>query len=582
MFYRKLIHKLPTRYFASMIALICLGFWFSFYSLSTPASADEVQELQRQIDELEHLKSLSEDATEPLVAEVQSLEQRIQNARASMARAHQQAELVAAEIKEREADLQVQYSILAKRVTEQYKRSRIFNPLMLIFTSSDATKLAQDLAYRNSVKAQDNRLIKAISDDIVELERDRQKLEQDQRTLVALERQLDEQVDFFRGEIEKAREYQQTLAGQIEELSARQQAIIDARSGSFTFTLGSGELADEYLSSARGFQESAPSGYFAVFSFGGYSHRKGMSQYGARGRAEAGQSYREILNTYYGKEPVDRDTGGTIRVANHGELDFEGHYLLGIAEMPSNWHHDALKAQAVAARTYAYRFKQDGREICITQSCQVYSASKANIVRDDPDHPWRRAVEETRGEILEDVVTFYSSTSGGFLTTLGWDTTDGSGGSGFLDKAYEKLGRSPWLQKAWWRQGYTNSGSTCGRANPWLSPEEMADIVNAAIALRTPGIDTSRISPVTTDCWGGEPYSMSELRDLVKNHGGLSAATNVTVAQGNGVTQSVVIDGVSMTGSEFRRAFNLRAPGHLRIPQYPNTYGQPFFLVEKK
>ena len=63
-----------------------------------------------------------------------------------------------------------------------------------------------------------------------------------------------------------------------------------------------------------------------------------------------------------------------------------------------------------------------------------FSSSKA----DNPPEAWRSAVQSTRGEVIEDVVTYYSSTTGGYLTTSGWDTTDGSGGTNFTDKTYEK------------------------------------------------------------------------------------------------------------------------------------------------
>src|SRR3990167_10831447 len=132
-----------------------------------------------------------------------------------------------------------------------------------------------------------------------------------------------------------------------------------------------------------------------------------MSQYGARGRAQNGQNSGQILKTYYGKEPVGKDTGGTISVAGGiGSVGFEDYYLMGIAEMPSTWHPEALKAQAIAARTYAYRYKIEGKQICITESCQVFRKSKA----DNPPQAWRDAVNSTRGQVLEDVVTYYSST----------------------------------------------------------------------------------------------------------------------------------------------------------------------------
>ena len=342
-----------------------------------------------------------------------------------------------------------------------------------------------------------------------------------------------------------------------------------AKSGAFIASVGDSDLADDYNASIKGFRESAPAGSFTVFSFGGYTHRKGMSQYGARGRAQNGQKTNQILKAYYGKEPVGKDTGGTISVAGVGNVDFENYYLMGISEMPSSWHPEALKAQAIAARTYAYRYKIEGKQICTTESCQVFRKSKA----DNPPAEWKQAVIDTRGQVLEDVVTFYSSTAGGYLTTMGWDTTDGGGGSSFLDKTYEKLGGSPWVYKAWYRKGYTASGATCGQNDPWLNNEEFADIINAALVLK--GGSDDRVTSTSTSCWGGNPYSYSELRQK----GGVNSVTSVLVSQGSGTTNQVTINGsITLTGAEFKQAFNLRAPGYLMIPQK----GFAFFNIEKK
>ncbi|MCA9368759.1 hypothetical protein KC721_00540 [Candidatus Woesebacteria bacterium] len=307
-----------------------------------------------------------------------------------------------------------------------------------------------------------------------------------------------------------------------------------------------------------------------------------MSQYGARGRAESGQNFKQILSAYFGKEPVDKsgDTSGSISVSGYGSMDFETTYLYGIAEMPSSWHAEALKAQAVAARTFALRYKKDGSTICTTESCQVFNKSKS----DNVPQAWKDAVDQTKGQVLEDVTTFYASTHGGWSATGGWDTTDGGGGSNFIDKAYEKIGGSPWLYKAWWRAGYTSSGATCGKDNPWLSPEEMADIVNAYLVITKGNSgEVERVSPVTTECWGGNPYSYSELRDVASKYGGISSASSVSVSLGDGRTNSVTINGVNMNGDEFCRAFNLRAPGNLRIPQWSgSSCVGAFFNIEKK
>ena len=541
----------------------------NFFDLSIVRALDPVEELQQQIDELEQLKKLSEEATKPLEEELGSLEKKITNAQQGIINAQNQTKELEKTIDSREEDIAIQYVIFSNRIAQQYKRSRTFSGLLLFFNSGTASKLTKNLAYSTSVQAQDNRLIRSLTDEIANLEADKKKLEDDQVTLASLEKQLASQASFFKVEIDKAKDYQSDLAGQIASLTARQQEIINARSGTFTASIGDSELADDYNASIKGFRESAPAGSFAVFSFGAYTHRKGMSQYGARGRAENGQNFKQILQAYYGKEPVNKDTGGNISVSGYGEMDFEGKYLYGIAEMPSSWSLEALKAQAVAARTYAYRYKQDGKEICTTESCQVFNKSKA----DNPPESWKKAVDETKGQVLEDVVTYYASTHGGYASPIGWDTTDGSGGSNFIDKSYDKLGGSPWLYKAWYTQGYSPSSDKCGRSNPWLSGEELADIINAA------KYRDDRVTPITTACWGGNPYSHEELRAKAD---GPSKVTGVTVKQGNGTTAEIVFETdkgtITLSGSDFKTAFNLRAPGYLSIPQS----GFSFFNIEHK
>lgn len=546
--------------------------------------ADEVEDLQRQIDELAHLKSLSEAATTPLESEVKNLEQKITNAKAGIVRAKAQSLEVASEIKNREAALARQYQVLSIRIAEQYKRSRTFTPLLMFLSNNDASKLTKDLAYRSSVKAQDNKMIVEIGDVIAKLEADKKKLEQDQIRLASLEKQLDEQAEFFKGEIAKAKDYQKDLGGQIAELSARQQEIINARSGGFTVS-GDSELADDFLASIQGFRQSAPGGYFAVFSFGAYSHRNGMSQYGALGRAKEGQDAEKILKAYYPGSKIEKDYSAMdkIEVSGYGSMSFEDEYLMKIYEVPGSWPKEVLKAQAIAARTYAIRYTDNGKKsICTTEKCQVFKNSPKG-------GNWEKAVKETKGQVLVDdggnpISTQFASTHGGWSKTSGWDTKDGSGGPDFMDKAYDKIGGSPWLYKAWWRAGYSSSGDTCGRSNPWLSPSEMADIVNAHLVLKKgSSSETERISPVTTSCWGGNPYSHSELRDVAKQYGGISEASSVSVTLGDGRTSKVTISGVSMSGDEFCKAFNLRAPGNMRIPQWSgSSCGGAFFNIERK
>jgi len=558
--------------------LLTISFCFVFitlFLLAPKAYSDELDEISKKIAELQSALSSSERATAPFLTQLNQMKTQLDGITNQVAVTESNIAAKKTDIEKGYKDLEAQTDTFNKTVRNYYIKSYLFSPILVFLSSSDAQNATRLIAYQKKGQDQDKSILTNIALKIVDLEQRKAALEEEQTLLTATKVRLDAQKAEVQKLVDGAQAYQGTLSSQIAELSAKQQSIINQRSGGFTATIGDSGLADDYNASIKGFNESAPSGYFAAFSFGAHTHRKGMSQYGARGRAQSGQDYKTILKAYFGKEPVSKDTGGNIKVAGFGEMDFEGKYLLGIAEMPSSWHPEALKAQAVAARTYAIRYKNEGKEICTTEACQVYNDGKAN----SSPQAWKDAVEATRGQVLEDVVTYYASTHGGYASPIGWDTTDGGGGSNFVDKAYDKVGGSPWLYKAWYTKGYSVSSDKCGRSNPWLSPEEMADIVNAAIALKTSGIDTGRITPITTSCWGGgSPYSMEELRNLVSGNGGISQATSVTVTQGNGSTNSVTINGVTLSGDEFKRAFNLRAPGFLSIPQS----GFAFFNVVRK
>lgn len=564
-----------------LLILPVIFFFVSLFIAVPQSTSDELDDINKQIGDLTTALNQSIAATKPLESQLTNLRTQIEGIKHKVTAIEQDIEVKKKEIDKGYESLMEKQVVLNKSVRNFYIKSYHNTPLLLFLSSSDASEVTQFLAYQRATTEQDKSVITTIALSIVDLEKKKETLKSEQDRLVTVKANLDEQSEKLDGIVKGAKAYQQEVSSKLAVLTAKQNEILNARSGTFTATIGDSDLADDYNASIKGFREAAPLGSFAAFSFGAHTHRKGMSQYGAYGRADAGQGYKAILQAYYGKEPVSKDTGGTIKVAGLGEMDFEGRYLLGIAEMPSSWPTEALKAQAVAARTYAYRYKTGGQEICTNEACQVFSSSKA----DNPPAAWRSAVESTRGEVLEDVVTYYSSTTGGYLTTSGWDTADGQGGSNFSDRAYEKLAGSPWFYKAWYTKGYSTGSDKCGKSNPWLSGTEIADIINAAFVLYNGGSgdETARVTPVTTDCWGGNPYSLDELRSVSgKYGGGIGSVSSVSVLQGTGQTNEVVFQTDAgekrINGNNFKTAFNLRAPGYLSIPQS----GFAFFNIEKK
>jgi len=126
------------------------------------------------------------------------------------------------------------------------------------------------------------------------------------------------------------------------------------------------------------------------------------------------QSYRGSL------EFIINDDGNSMMVINNVPLET---YLAGVisAEMPGYWETEALKAQAIAARTYCLyiksRFGKNRRwDIKATQANQVYKGVVAETVRTT------NAVNATAGMILcceeesgtcEQFPAYYSSVCGG-------------------------------------------------------------------------------------------------------------------------------------------------------------------------
>lgn len=541
-------------------------------------------EIEEELRKSREALDMSIAATKPLEVTLTDLENRINNLQAQINAAQAKMEAIEKDIFQREVDLGVQKELLHRRIRSLYKRQHHYSPFLVLLSSQNAAQLTRELFFKETVTNEDRKIINQVSSVVKNLKNDQDQLAKDKISLAALQKEIDSQADFFRKEIKGAKEYQASLSQKIAQLTARQQAILTARTGTFTSSVGEVPISNIPCSGPPGSPTYCDPGggtWLAAFSFGAWTHRKGMSQYGAKGRVEAGQNFEQVLEHYYDRKPVSKDTSGTISVQGFGNLDFENYYLLGIAEMPSDWPKEALKAQAIAARTFAYRYKIEGLSICTTQACQVFSQSKAN----NPPGPWREAVQETQGQVIDGVTGFYSSTAGGYLTTSGWDTTDGQGGEGFATRAWESKAQSPWFYSSWFTQSYYPNSSKCNRSHPWLTEEEMTDILNAWQVLQVSGSD-ERILPVTINQCPiggstGNPYSISELREKANQTGGVFTNVNgVSVVYANdGVTNSVNFTtnkgSVTISGSEFKQAFNLRAPGYIAIRS-------PLFNLEKK
>jgi peptidoglycan hydrolase-like amidase len=313
-----------------------------------------------------------------------------------------------------------------------------------------------------------------------------------------------------------------------------------------------------------------------------------MSQYGAKGRADAGQSYQDILKAYFNADiTTGYDQGINIHVTGTNEYgqSFDNNwnieeYVKHIYEVPSTWPAEALKAQAVAARSYALAQSNNGtKDLCPSQSCQV-------VKQELNAQSWIDAVNATAGVVLTSggspVQAWFSSTAGGFTlsssavwgsdkswTKTGADT-NGSSGS-FADlraNAYDK--ESPWFYCDW--GGRSSYGGTA-----WLKPEEVADIANVILLARKDSstkphlYQPDKANPEGTDTWDAARVRQ-ELGSAA-----LSTVNDISVSAdfGSFKTTTVTINGQNFPGDEFKNWFNLRAPANINIVG-------PLYNVERK
>lgn len=142
---------------------------------------------------------------------------------------------------------------------------------------------------------------------------------------------------------------------------------------------------------------------------------KGDAEFGAGGAPirllvpGGSRSYRGVLRSASPGAGLARDTVNVLTLDS---------YLKGVVprEVPAYWHPQALRAQAVAARTYAaYERKHSTHrhyQICDTDQCQVYGGFT------DEQSRTNQAIDATRGQVLTKgggpIFAQFSASSGGW------------------------------------------------------------------------------------------------------------------------------------------------------------------------
>jgi SpoIID/LytB domain protein len=522
------------------------------------------------VDQLSTALAQSVNATIPLETEINSMQARIAFIQASLITKKK-------DIDDGYANLAKQQQILNATIRDYYIKSYYDSPLLLLLSANSASEFTQILGYQKSNADRDKAIITNIAITINDLKNEKAALESEETSIAATKAKLDVIVA-------GAIAYQQTLTNQIAALNSIQQSILSARLAGLNIPL--------YASTAGGCSSDigkSPgfSGGFGFFTYG-VPNRVGLNQYGAYGRANAGQNSDTILHAYYNFDGYQNISGVNINVndgngVGTGNVIWSGSledYVKRIYEVPDNWPSEALKAQAIAVRSYVLAATNNGaNSICANQNCQVFQTN-------DKGGNWDQAVNATSGQVMiqggQPIKAWFSSTHGGYVHSsgdIGWsdtawtknaqDTSSSVGSfSDLKSNAYDK--DSPWFYCDWGSRSSNNNTA-------WLNSSEVADIVNVLMLAQKDSSTVNHLyqtdkntnpNPAGTDTW-----SADQVKQELQNRGvtPYNNVSNVSISAdfGSGKVTNVSVSGDggnnSFSGNDFKNYFNLRAPANIQI-----------------
>jgi SpoIID/LytB domain protein len=532
--------------------------------------------MQKQSDLQKAEQSLKQarDQVQSLSGGLPSLQSSLDIALAEVNLKQAQLDEAAAKLAQQEAQLKQQKQDREDRISALYKqyKKEMISPVLAILDSNDFRTWAKMVSYHQMSLEDDRNRIIDLDKQVANLSEQRSSLQAQTDNLKQQKAKYQTQVDSLRRQIANAKYRQSSVSNQvaslnrdIQGLSQKQQQILAAKAAANAVNTTIGDSAPV---------SSPPppppfSGVAYAFASYGVPHRVGMNQYGAYGRAQAGQNYKQILTAYFNVSQADIHTvsvPNTIHLYEYGDVPFENQYLMGIHEMPRSWPMEALKAQAVAARSYAMANLSRIASQPQNQLNQVYHPDDVSQ-GDHWDQRWYQAVRETRGVVItyggKPISTYFSSTAGGITQQSGqvWsinlpylkiaEDCNGTWPKGCYDAI------SPWFHKAWGDysgKAENSTGTNCPTCNPWMSKQDMLYLINAALRYQQ------------TNSASSLDGSLSSFTSPITNFADFAFSQNKSTGQ----TDAVIIIGtnqgtVNVSGRAMRAAVNLKAPGTIML-----------------
>ncbi len=164
---------------------------------SSPISADELMDIQKQLEDITRARELSVAATTPLEAEVDRLEGQITSISRQISAYELKLTQLEDDISVREDDLAIQFALLSARIRSYYKRTKHLSPFLTFFSSTNASDIARSVSYQAAAADEDRRIIVSVTGDLIALEDDKAQAEDDRQRLAVLQSQLDKEAGIF-------------------------------------------------------------------------------------------------------------------------------------------------------------------------------------------------------------------------------------------------------------------------------------------------------------------------------------------------------------------------------------------------
>lgn len=557
----------------------------SFFLIPSVIHADELSDIENKLADLKHALEMSVAATTPLEKNLGKLKENLDSIKRRIQEVEKEVAQKEQEVNEGEKLLVLAEEILSQKVRQLYKNSISDSSyIVLLLSSQNMAQIVRQFGYQKKLIETDRDTIVQLVLYVKDLEQKKKDLENEKIRLAKIKEETDQQAAFLEKEITGAKKYQSELSSQIARLSARQQDLLAQKLAGLNISRSAASMGrcDSDLTNGR---DPGFSPRLAVFTYG-VPNRVGLNQWGAYGRAKSGQGFEQILKAYYNFDGfANFDNNIKINVEGNGSYSLED-YVKRIYEVPGDWPNEVLKAQAIAARSYALAYTNNGSgSICATESCQVFQSNPKGGA-------WEQAVNDTAGKAMvmggKPIKAWFSSTHGGYVRTsgeIGWsDTswtkhaTDGSGNiNNFSDLANNSYDReSPWFYCDWGSRSAYNKTA-------WLKPEEMADIVNAIMLARKDSSTQEHLYQPDSPPPGTDTWNQDKVKKELQNRGvtpfNRVNDMSVSVDFGAGRTTSVSVSGdtgqQNFDGGEFKNFFNLRAPANIQIVG-------PLYNVEKR